>query len=238
MKKIFYLLSFIAFSSYAQQSINDFKTTILPLKFDFQEENNQYRFNSSLKFELEKLGFKILTTPSIHEINIQSKCDYLYLDVKNLSNSLSTKVQLNFVDCNGNVLFQSEEAKSKEKAKEKAFKEVVKLLMFSIKDINYQYNGKEAHSSTSEVTSRNQNKFVPFDASQTLYAQKIENGFQLIDTTPKVVMNMTQTSRPDTFMAEDLINQRSGIVFKKDNLWIYEVVVEGKTLTYTLNIKF
>ena len=179
-----------------------------------------------------------MTTPSIHEINIQSKCDYLYLDVKNLSNSLSTKVLLNFVDCNGNVLFQSEEAKSKEKAKEKAFKEVVKLLMVSIKDINYQYNGKEAHSSSSEVTSINQNKFVPFDASQTLYAQKIENGFQLIDTKPKLVMNMTQTSRPDTFMAEDLINQRSGIVFKKDNLWIYEVVVEGKTLTYTLNIKF
>ncbi|MCH7524314.1 MAG: hypothetical protein IIC74_04720 [Bacteroidetes bacterium] len=70
--------------------------------------------------------------------------------------------------------------------------------------------------------------------SNVLYAQVIENGFQLVDSTPKVVMILLTTPKQDTFIVKD----KDAIVYKEDGFW-YISQNDGKNYsTKLLNIKF
>jgi len=70
--------------------------------------------------------------------------------------------------------------------------------------------------------------------SNVLYAQVIENGFQLVDSTPKVVMILLTTPKQDTF----IVKGKDAIVYKKDGFW-YISQNDGKNYnTKLLNIKF
>lgn len=68
-----------------------------------------------------------------------------------------------------------------------------------------------------------------------LYAQPIDGGYQLVDTTPKVVYVLRSTSAPDVF----LVNKegKSGVVFKNDDKWFIEMDEKGGKAK-ELNIKF
>ena len=44
----------------AQENVNNYKYIIVPKKFDFLKEENQYRVNTFTKFLFEKQGFKML----------------------------------------------------------------------------------------------------------------------------------------------------------------------------------
>jgi len=67
-----------------------------------------------------------------------------------------------------------------------------------------------------------------------LYAQKIKNGYQLVDRTPKVVMIMLETNIENVFLVKD----KNAMVYKEDGFW-YLSKNDGKSVTTeTLNIKF
>ncbi|MEH6678949.1 MAG: hypothetical protein V7724_00305 [Sediminicola sp.] len=72
--------------------------------------------------------------------------------------------------------------------------------------------------------------------SGTLYAQELANGYQLVDSTPKIVVQMTKTALPDVYIAQS--GGRDGMVYKKEGKWYFEYSQEGNTLTEELNIKF
>jgi len=67
-----------------------------------------------------------------------------------------------------------------------------------------------------------------------LYAQEIENGFQLVDRTPKVVMVLLKTPRKDTYIVKD----ENATVYKEDGVWYISKTEGDKVVTKTLNIKF
>ncbi len=70
--------------------------------------------------------------------------------------------------------------------------------------------------------------------SEVLYAQSLDNGFQVVDSTPKVVMILLPTGAKDVFSVKD----KNAIVFKKENQWIYSEN-DGKNVNETIiNIKF
>lgn len=70
--------------------------------------------------------------------------------------------------------------------------------------------------------------------TKTLYAQPIDNGFQVVDKTPKVIMILLETPRENTFIVKD----QNAIVYKEDGFW-YLSKNDGKaTSLETLNIKF
>ncbi|MEZ4793569.1 MAG: hypothetical protein R2783_08945 [Gelidibacter sp.] len=70
--------------------------------------------------------------------------------------------------------------------------------------------------------------------SEVLYAQAIDNGFQVVDSTPKVVMVLFATAAKDVFLVKD----QNAIVFKKENLWIYSENDGKGVKERILNIKF
>jgi len=69
-----------------------------------------------------------------------------------------------------------------------------------------------------------------------LYAQPMENGYQLVDKTPKVVLKLEETSMEDVFMTN--FQGNNAVVFKKDGKWLLEYSENGKKVQQELNIKF
>jgi hypothetical protein len=74
-------------------------------------------------------------------------------------------------------------------------------------------------------------KVVP---SRVLYAQAIANGFQLVDSSPKVLYRIQKTQMNDVFLVEN----KSAIIYKKANNWILEQYENGVLKSENLNIKF
>lgn len=74
-----------------------------------------------------------------------------------------------------------------------------------------------------------------FNEKGVLYAQPIEGGYQLVDTSPKVVYVLKATSAPDVFLVAK--DGKNGVVFKNDDKWFIEMDEKGGKAK-ELNIKF
>jgi hypothetical protein len=70
----------------------------------------------------------------------------------------------------------------------------------------------------------------------TLYAQKTETGFQLVDTTPSIQFYLKETSLPNVFVAER--KGQTGLLFLKDDIWIFEFYQGADRVQEELQIKF
>ena len=71
--------------------------------------------------------------------------------------------------------------------------------------------------------------------SGLLYAQAVDNGYQLVDNTPKIVFVLQKTSLKDVF----LLKNKKGNFFKKDGKWIAEYYNEsGELIQQEVNVKF
>ena len=92
--------------------------------------------------------------------------------------------------------------------------------------------------------SRNENlsekvQNVPFaiiedSTKNVLYAQKISNGFQLVDGTPKVIYRLLKTSKDNVYVLEG----KSGIIYKSEDIWFAEHYKGGVLTIEKLTIKF
>jgi len=69
------------------------------------------------------------------------------------------------------------------------------------------------------------------------YAQATDNGYQLVDSTPKIRMKLVKTAQKDTFIAT-VDDQAMGMVYKKDGQWWHEFFKDGKTEVRPLKLKF
>ena len=74
------------------------------------------------------------------------------------------------------------------------------------------------------------------DAAQIWYAQEIANGFQLVDSTPKVRLKIFQTSRPNIFISEN--EKGGGLLYQNNGEWILEYYDGAVLKKEIVNIKF
>ncbi|CAM2788532.1 hypothetical protein SAMN05444143_101719 [Flavobacterium succinicans] len=250
--KVRFLFLFALFTSVAfAQSINNFKAVIVPLKFDFQKNKNEYRLSTMTKHNLSKAGFEVYYN---EEPNSYDKCSLLYVDVINLKSFLATKMYFVLKDCNGKEIFRSATGYSKEKEYPLAYKEVLEEAFASLYARNYKYEGSTAvvdlNPSTSNVavpapivaTSAVVPAVVPISTTaaaagaEVYYAQPTSNGYQLVDTTPKVIMKLYKTSKSDYFTA--IKGNVQGVLFLKDNNWFFEYYQNEQLMSEKIAIKF
>ncbi len=76
-------------------------------------------------------------------------------------------------------------------------------------------NGK-AISQDLEIT-KNDNEVVKSKTSELYYAQATNNGYQLVNSVPKIVMVLLTTAAENVF----IVKGKSAIVFKEDGFWYY-----------------
>ncbi|MCJ7467469.1 MAG: hypothetical protein MUO53_12345 [Maribacter sp.] len=76
----------------------------------------------------------------------------------------------------------------------------------------------------------------PMAISDVLYAQEVPNGYQLVDSTPKIRLKLFKTSKPDQYLAKS--DEIEGIVYAKEGKWFFEYYVGDQLRVEELNIKF
>jgi len=246
MKVKFLLFALLISVAGLAQSINDYKAVIVPLKYDFTKTENQYRLSTMTKSNLLKAGFPAYYTSEEVPAEYGDRCQLLYIDVKKDSGFLVTKLYLEFKDCYGKVIYTSEIGKSKEKEYEVAYKESLDLAFVSVNKLNYKYSGKAITSSAAvkpvvnsvpvQTVAVATTPIVDVSDPNLLYAQPTENGYQLIDKTPKVVMKLLKTSRPDSFIA--IKDGVQGSLNAKDNQWYFEYYQNDKLVSEKVSVKF
>jgi len=268
-------LSFI--SVFSQENINDYKYIIVPVQYEFQKGEDAYQVNSLTKFLFEKEGFEVYLSSELPESLILNRCLALTARVNNHSKMLSTKMNIDLVDCRSNVVYASTEGKSKEKEYKKAYHESIREAFEDIKALEYKYNGgskeevalipletdvvkdetealktvQESNSSLEKVapaaiaatavvaTNNSKPEIVNVVAEistedRVLYAQPTADGFQLVDSTPKVIYILNKTNIADVY----LIKGHDGIVYKKGDVWSVDAYIDGKLVTKELSLKF
>jgi hypothetical protein len=248
--RILFLLFFITSYSFSQ-SVNDFKAVIVPLKFEFLKSENQYRLATISKFELGKAGFQAYyDNQPILDKNI-GRCELLNFDVINQKGFLTTKLYIVFKDCYGKMIFQSETGISKEKDYELAYKEALSKAFVSVYALNYKYTEQNKVSSVTSaiadavteeviapVLKAKSDELVSIEqtSANLLYAQPIANGFQLVDSTPSVVMNVYRTSVKDCYIA--LKGNNQGVLIAKGSQWFFEYYDNNKLTSERIEVKF
>lgn len=221
MKSKFLLLLLFASSIGFSQSVNDYAAVIVPLKYDFIKEENQYRLCTLTKFNLQKAGFVTFYANESLPLEYSDRCSVLNVDVVKENGFLVTKLYVVLKNCNGKEIFKSEVGRSKEKEYEIAYSEALNMAFESVKALNYKYNGKVVGSSSIAavaVTTVANTSATP--QGELLFAQPIKNGFQLIDNNPTVIMKVYKTTNPSIYIA--VKGNLQGVAIKKDNQWYFE----------------
>ncbi|MCF4102255.1 hypothetical protein L1I30_11300 [Gillisia sp. M10.2A] len=142
MKKTLFICAvfFMTAASTFAQNLNSYKYVVVPNRFEFLKESNQYQLNELTKFLFEKYNFKaFFNDEEISEEFGSNRCSMLYADVIDNSGLFSTKLQLILRDCNNKQVFVSEEGTSKIKEFKKAYHEALREVFESVEALNYAY---------------------------------------------------------------------------------------------------
>jgi hypothetical protein len=247
--KIGAVLIFTLFTvaGHSQNTINSYKYVLVPQKFDFLKDEDEYGLNSTTRLLLEQKGFVVFWgNENLPPALAANRCTALIAEVTQRKAMFSTNLTLLLKDCSGNIIFKGKEGKSREKEYNVAYDEALKDAFSSFNNVPYKYDSSitiqqaqilSVTSATSpQVPVSAQHAVV--DISGTLYAQATPNGYQLIDTIPKKVLTLLKTSVQDCFLAETGAGGPNGIVFKKNGEWFFEYYKEGTLVSQKLEIKF
>jgi hypothetical protein len=277
---------FVVSGVFAQSNLNNYKYVIVPNKFDFLKEDNQYQLNDLTGFLFKKYGFEAVKEDGDYPEDLAlNRCLALKSDVLKDSGLFKTKLKIQLKDCNNRVVFTSKLGETREKEYKTAYQLALRDAFTSFEALNYKYKPsekitsiatssstlakKEASKEIEQLKQEIENlkkekeaKVVVTEAvkvnapkvvaptpkvvnapsvsgviegdTNILYAQAVENGFQLVDSSPKVVYKIKSTNLKDVFLVEG----KSALIYKKGNDWIVEYY-SGNTLKQeTLNIKF
>ncbi len=294
--KIFTVLAILmaTLSTFSQENLNAYKYIIVPKKYDFLKENDQYKINSLSKFLFEKYGFEtVMEGEDYPEDLIRNRCLGLKSNVVKESGLFKTKLIVELKNCYDKTVFTSRVGETREKEYEKAYNLALRDAFTSFEELNHKFEPSESHMAANEqlaeekksetameiqklkeeIETLKQEKIVevapvepameveavkqvdpvkvdPIKAevvketpketismeakSGVLYAQEIDNGFQLVDSTPKVVYKIKKTGLDHVFLVENM----NATLYKKGDQWILEYYENGALKQIELTIKF
>lgn len=234
------LFSFVLNFSFSQ-SVNEYKYALVPAKFSFLNEVDQYKLNTLTKLLMGKHGFiAFLDNEVLPDEVLNNNCNKVYVDIVKSSGVFTTKLSIVLKDCKNNVLFTSTEGKSREKEFKVAYNEALRDAFTSFETLKYKYSPKaslpvltNAENQKNQVVLKNESMQ---ESKEMLFAQPISNGFQLIDASPKVILKIFKTSLPTTFLA--IREQIQGVLIYKDNQWVFEYYQNATLISELINVKF
>lgn len=293
MKNLFLILSIsflFSFSASSQgeteniEAINNYKYIVVPLRYELFKNQDEYQINSLTEFLFNKYGYTAFLESDTYPDDLnQNRCLALKTEVVKVKGGfLNTKLQINLMDCNGNLVASSKVGASREKEYKTAYNFALRDAFETFQHFNYNYKPdpkvvalSASASSNSSAPNTEQVKAAQDEIERlkqevaalkeeqeteeleiqpvvktsaekveqpkelvkdnnTLFAQPIEHGFQVVDLTPKVIMILLATPKQNTYIVKD----QNAIVFKEDGFW-YLSKNDGKSTSLeTLNIKF
>ncbi len=242
------IVALISLSGYAQSNLNNYKYILIPKKFSFLKEADQYGLNTLSKALLEDKGFIVyFDDTELPDDIAANKCMALNFDMQERKTLFTTNLTFSLKDCKGNVLYKSKEGKSREKDFRASHILALRDAFAPFNEVQYVYAApaeanvqQQANAGSAAVpvsVPAPQTATGPSQtAGETLYAQPTANGYQLIDTTPKVVLTLFKTSVEGYFIGNKDVS--NGIVFKRNESWFFEYYKSGQLVSEKLLIKF
>ncbi|WP_299129562.1 hypothetical protein [uncultured Winogradskyella sp.] len=252
---ITFILLSIGLITFGQNEVNNYKYVIVPKSFDFTKGEDQYQLNSIAKFLFNKYGFIAYFEGEDYPKDLRlNSCLALEADVYEVKGGfLKTKLEIALKNCNDKIVVTSKVGESKLKNYGKAYNQALRDAFITFKNSNYKYTpvndadieltavSPSENETISEPLERATNPKIDqqelvanFNSETIYYAQPIENGYQLIDSEPKIIMILLKTSAPDIFMVKD----KNAMVIKKNNQWLFTENQGDKLIEKRLNIKF
>lgn len=241
MKKILFLVVLLPLTLVAQ-------TVIVPNRYAFQKEDNQYQLNMLTKFLLEKQGFKAYMESEAPAELLQNPCAALKADVKNESNMMTSKVQLLLTDCTNKAVFTSQIGKSREKEFKKSYQEALRNALSGAELATF----KAAYQVPSVASKPSATAAVPELTATAapiseplilfLYAKPTNTGYELFDKkTNQLQFKLRKINTPDVFLAFDVEEQKYGVL-EKDGSTFYKFTfykqIDGAPITFSAQINF
>ena len=152
MKSIFSLLLLVLFSiSAMSQSVNNYKYVLVPNSYSWTKQIDKYQINSLTTFLFKKYGFQAyqLGVGDLPDDMNKNSCNSLTADVEDSSGLIRTKLKVVLKDCDGKIVFISEEGSSKLKDYTRAHHGALRMAFLSIADLQYRYNGAGSENTPS-----------------------------------------------------------------------------------------
>ncbi|AVM56087.1 hypothetical protein [Capnocytophaga sp. oral taxon 864] len=246
MKKILFLVALLPLTLVAQ-------TVIVPNRYTFQKEDNQYQLNALTKFLLEKQGFKAYMESEVPAELLQNPCDALKADVKNQSNMMTSKVQFILTDCANKTVFTSEIGKSREKEFKKSYQEALRNAFEGNALATFKSEYKALVTTQTAMATLTPAQPTTITKSNTqiieedpyiefLYAKKVDFSYELYDKkTNELRYKIKPTLTLNTFVAYDLKNNEFGVL-EKDGSTFYKFTlfkkIDDRGHTFLANIQF
>ena len=145
MRNTYLTLAFIVGLSFTTfgQDLNSYKYVVVPERFDFLKESNQYQLNELTKFLFEKYGFTAFLSNEEKPLDWNSNpCNILHAVILPESGLFKTGLQVVLKDCQDKDVFISKKGASRDKDYKAAYQEALRDAFSSIEAINYVYQQK------------------------------------------------------------------------------------------------
>ncbi|WP_283642955.1 hypothetical protein [Croceibacter atlanticus] len=156
-----FMFVFLSMTLIAQTSINDYKYVVVPKSYEFSQEQDQYQLNSLSKFLFEKHGFNTIMEGDNYPTDLaEDRCLALYANAVGNSGLFVTKVSIELLDCNGDLVYITDEGTSKDKRKGQAYIISTREAFKSLETLNYSYNGEKTSNSNKDSTPKTTDKEI------------------------------------------------------------------------------
>lgn len=235
-KKLLILaILFISALGMAQSGLNDYNMAIIPSKFSFQKEDNQYRINSTIKSFLKQKGFEVyLSNDALPEGFMDYNCNKVFVNAVEDNSMFKTAIKVEFKDCKGVVLFTTDFGETREKEYAKAYNEALLLSLKSFEKAKYKYSGKTYYDE--EAQEKLKSKDIVDVSVGTIKSEKSEMSIKVINSITQKELVLYKTSKQDVFLCNQ--NGKSGVVLYKGGSWYFEFIENDKLASEKLDIKF
>lgn len=237
MKKLLFFLLLLGFSfSFAQEN---YKYVIVPKKFSFFSDENEYNTSSMTKAFFEKEGFIVYyDTDQFPSDLANNRCLAFYVNALKKSNMFITKINFELKDCANNVIYTSIQGSSREKEYQKSYNESFRMALAAMKgQLNFTNTSTGKTIVENETVSATpiavESKKVPMEK---LTAIAIQNGYKLVDSVPTVIYELLATSIENVFTAKK--GTISGTFLKKNTGWYFEYYQNDQLVSEKVEVKF
>lgn len=163
-----------------EERLSAFDYVVVPDRFGFQYERDQYQINSLLKFLFNKHGFHAFFPSELPDV---SRCDGLYAEIEQVNGFVWTEVSIRLLDCDGILFYQTKSGRSKLKDFAKAYSEAVRMAFESIEILGVRQGPleilqKAGEEINSEGTIKADAKVKPKSKSDRPLGRKSSEGLQ------------------------------------------------------------
>ncbi len=229
MKNLFLFTILVLSNLSFSQNLNSYKYAIVPERFLFQKENNQFLFNNLVKAAMTKYGFVTFFNSDELPDDATNK-NKLIVDVIETNTMFYAKLTIVLKDYRNNVLFTSQEGRSKEKDYEAAYNDAFRQAAKSLQTLNHQYQDSQEIDLIKPVNASINQTF-----NNAFTAKEIKNGYNLLSNNT-FVFQIFNTSKKDVFIAKK--DSVSGILLKIEDNWFFEYYKNEELILEKVNITF